>query len=179
MRPAVDCDWPVVLQVKYDDLPGGGIYDPVFTHTCFGILVELESDVLSPGGGGENLDDKVRSSIDPDIAKFLPVTLDENIGLDDRILIFVQDNINRRGKRNAGTLAFFNMIPQTPLNLKDDHLVQRRWAGHVIEGSIDQLDTLIVGKGQIVFEREDAAAVLRRCLTYILNVRRVSEDIIA
>jgi hypothetical protein len=179
VRPAVDCDWPVVLQVKYDDLPGGGIYDPVFTHTCFGILVELESDVLSPGGGGENLYDKVRSPIDPAVAKFVPVTYDQNVGLDDRILVIVQDNVNWRGQRNAGAFAFFNMIPQTSLNLKDNHLVECCGAGHVIEDPIDQLDTLIIGKGQIILEREDAAAVLRRCLTYILNVRRVREDIIA
>ena len=102
MRPSVDCDFPIVLQVKYDNLPGRRIHDPVFANTCLGILVKLEADIFFSGGGGEDLYDKVRSPIDPAVAKFVPVTYDQNVGLDDRILVIVQDNVNWRGQRNAG-----------------------------------------------------------------------------
>lgn len=69
-----------VLQNKGLDALSSWIYDPILTHTGPLVQVIFYQPVMALGGGGQNLDDKVRSALAAHIVQLVGITHNGQVG---------------------------------------------------------------------------------------------------
>lgn len=126
---------------------------PVLPHTGVYVFVVLESHILSARGRRQDLDQKIRRAKDAAVAKTLSVADDHDVRLYDGAVVFIELHIHGGDQRDAGALVLQDVVQQLFMEESPDDLVERRGSGHVVKHAVDQLNALLVRKGEIILER--------------------------
>lgn len=78
-----------------------GVENPVFSDAGIAVFLQLFGAVLSPGGLGEDFQDKIRGSHDAPALDLAFITQDDEIRLNHGLVITVQSDINGREQRDT------------------------------------------------------------------------------